>query len=469
MVHWLLQWLMPWSNLSAEGIKKDQIFDPFRVFFCAVLAPWSLFLWRLRAEDLVERRGNHALISHLLQADPKRVVVVTNGHPWLVRPIVRAMGLGKVQLVCGNVLPTRTDIRRIGKIAACSRQVPQFRPGNCLAISDSHDDFQMLTRARQGFLIDWRDAKNKADPLAHYFPFVLTTEGKYPKARVVRRHRFQEDFPVILIAFALAGIGLSSLDAFFAAPSEVLVALLSQVVGKAVALFFLFISFNVVYEIGYWDNDFIAAKNEDQPNVSPAMARFRAYPIRRGAWTWGVATGLLGTLLIALGDHLTALPMHARLTELLASQISASWVGLMADWAIAFVLWMIALVVTRKVFNLHNTLPETARIYSFYLLHALKLLAYAVLLPIALSGLILVISQIYRHWLGYAVYRFKGRKDDVPRMQVRGFFFIVLSILFALVVPPSSLFDLSWICGAVLLLSGKDSFRLPSIAPVKII
>lgn len=463
MVHWLLQWLMPWSSLAADGIRKDQILDPLRVFLCAVLAPWSLILWRLRAPGLVQKSGNKTLISHLLQADPKRVIVVTNGHPWLVRPIVRAMGLGKASLVCGNVLPTRTDIRRIGKIADCSRRLPLFRPGRCIAISDSHDDIQMLTRARQGFLIDWRDAKTKADPFAHYFPFVLTTEGKYPKARVVRRHRFKEDFPVILIAFALAGIGLSSLGAAIAAPAEVLPSLLTQVVGKAVALFFLFISFNVVYEIGYWDNDFIAAANEDQPNVSAAMERFRTYPIRRGAWTWGVVLGLLGTMLVALGGHLTALPFH----DLVMQQVSAPWAALVVTWALAFGLWIITLIVTRKVFDLHNTLPESGRIYSFYLLHALKLLAYAVLLPIALAGVILVISQIYRHWLGYAVYRFKGHKDDVPRMQVRGFFFLVLSAIFALAVPPASLFDLSWFFGAVLLLAGPDGFRLPRRVPDK--
>jgi phosphoserine phosphatase len=453
-LHWLLTWLMPWPRLAARGVAKDQMFDTLRVVLTALFSPWNLVRWRRRVKELVQQRANHTLLAALRLAGVDRVVVVTNGHPWLVRPLLRALGLGKARLICCGVLPGRSDIRRLGKFASCSRRLDEFRPGECIAISDSRDDFQMLTRVARGFLIDWRDAKKKADPLACYFPFVLTTEGKYPKARVVRRHRFQEDLPIILIAFALAGLGLPALEAVITDPAGTIPSLLSTVAGKAAALSLLFLSFNSVYEIGYWDNDFVAAAVEKSPNVSREMERFRNYPIRRGAWAWGIVCGMLGALVVAIGGFGPPLQLPVSLPSGLP--------GVFAVWAVVFAIWVAGLVTTRYVFNLHNSLPETARIYSFYLLHALKLLIYALAIPIALSGVILVTSQIYRHWLGYVVYRFQGRKDDVPRMQIRGFFFLVTSAIAAIATSPLAVIDLTWICGFVYFLAGPQGFRFPS-------
>ncbi|MFG1392501.1 haloacid dehalogenase-like hydrolase [Xanthobacter agilis] len=455
MIHWLISWLISGPKLAERGISKNQVFDPMRVFWSAILAPWSLLAWRSRARQLVAERGNWVLIEALLKAGLDRLVIVTNGHPWLVRPVVSAMGLDRAVLVCGDVRAGPGDIRQVGKISAISRRVPGFTPGKCIAISDSRDDIQMLTRTQRGYLIDWGDPKTKADPLSRYFPFVLTAEGKYPGARVVRRHRFQEDLPVIVLAFVFAGLGLQTLLALIADPVTAGLALVWMVAVKLAAVLLLFLSFNAVYEIGYWDNDFVASKGEAQPNVSKAMEKFRAYPIRQGAWRWGLGLGLFGTLLLALCRNADN-GMLAPLPE------SGAWAGDIAlRWAVAFALWFAGLLVSRRVFNLHNSLPETARIYSFYLLHVLKLLIYALLLPIGLAGVVLIMAQVYRHWVGYVVYRFKGRKDDIPRMQMRGFFFLVLSAMLALATPTAALFDLTWILGALLFLTGQHRFRWP--------
>lgn len=293
-VHWLLTWLVSWKSLANKGIHKHEIFDPLRILLCLLLAPWSALTWQLKAKRLARRHSNNVLLEHLNTLPPRKVIVVSNGHPWVLKPLLRAMGLGQAVLICGNILPGKTDIRRIGKLAACSRKIRGFTPEQTAIITDSADDADLLSNAGNAFLIDWDDHKTKADPLGSYFPFVLTDQGKYPGANVVKRHRFQEDFPVILAAYCLASappfIEMANMT------SAAVLALAGGALLAALSCFLFFVSFNAVYELGYWENDFVAARKEAAPNVSPQMQKFQDYPLRPAAWIWAACLGALGAV-----------------------------------------------------------------------------------------------------------------------------------------------------------------------------
>ena len=461
-IHWLVSWWTPWSKLAKKGIRKDQLFDPLRVLVTCLVSPWNLILWRIRARKLTAEKTNRPLVDALKTAGQERVVVVSNGHRWLVAPLVKAMGLDKATIVCGNRLPTKTDIRRIGKLAACSRDIPGFLPGRSIAISDSLDDIELLTRVRWGYLIDWNDPKDKADPLARYFPFVLTSEGKYPRAGVVRRHRFQEDLPVILAAFALAGLSFPALLGMAQAFQwQDALSLLISLGLKAAALFTLFVSFNTIYEIGYWQNDFISSQNEETPNVSAQMEKFRTYPVRRG-WIWGFGLGWIGTGLATLsGGSFTLFSV----LPFLNGPWTQGLTGFVLVWAVLCILWSGGLVVSRYVFRKHNTITELARIYTFFALHVLKLFLFALVLTPALSGVILIFAQVFRHRINYVVYRFKGDRSQTPKREVRGFFFVVLTLMMLAATSVFDVIDLTWLAGAILLTTTSGGSLLPFSLP----
>ncbi|MBL3705604.1 hypothetical protein GI582_23155 [Sulfitobacter sp. BDSS02] len=449
-VHWLLMWLMPWRKLARDGISRGQIFDPLRVVLCIVLAPWSLILWRQRAKALIWERSNTVLLRYLKAIPSDRVTLVSNGHPWVLKPLLRAMGLKRYRLVCGNVLPNRTDIRRLGKLAACARRIQDFDPDCAVTITDSRDDADLLGATGQGFLIDWRDVKHKADTLGTYFPMVMTDQGKYAGANVVTRHRFQEDLPVVLLAFALT---------VFPPLTEFSLDMLPAALGTgalaALACIFLFVSLNAVYEIGYWENDFVAAMREANPNVSPQMARFESYPFRPAAWIWAGVSGAIGVVLAAASGIDGPLE---RLLELPSQPF-------LLRTGILFVLWCGGLFVLRRLFRKHNFIAEPLRIYTFWALHSFKLLAYVLVFSTTLAGIVLVTAQVFRHWPGYLIYRFRGDKDATPRYELRAFFFLALSGMLALAVPLTEFLTVTWLFGAWFFL--RNGGHLPFFEPLR--
>jgi hypothetical protein len=387
---------------------------------------------------------------------PTRVTIVSLGHPWLVRPLLRAMGLRHFELICGNTLPTATDIRRIGKFAALARRSAKFVPSRTLAVSDAIEDEELLTNVRRGWLIDWHDRKDKFDPLTRYFPFVLTAEGKYFRAGVVRRHRFQEDLPVLAAVFIGALAAALWPEAPWAAvgdgaPSLVAAAAIAgYLLAGLASLFCFFVSFNAVYEIGYWENDFVASAREEKPAVNPGMERFRHYPIK-DAWSWGLGLGAIGALIAVLAG----LPSHF-------DAVVETWLPGLAPlpagarpaivFALDFVAWAIVLVIQRRLFKLHNEIRPRLRIYTFWMLHAFKLTAYAAIFAMTLSGALVVIAQVFRHWTHYLVYRFNGEKAAAPKGSIALFYFIAYSALVAVVVPARALFDATWALGAAFLI-----------------
>ncbi|MBT8154526.1 hypothetical protein KMP13_11575 [Epibacterium ulvae] len=448
VLHWLVTWLIPWKALARRGIQQHEFYDPIRITCCLFFMPWTLWSWSKAAPGYVERMVNFALLERLTSMDSKRIAIVSLGHPWLLRPLLNAMGLKDVQLICGHVLPGPHDIRRRGKLATCAQRISEFSPDQSIIITDSRDDDDLLNNTRKAFLIDWQDRKNKADPLAHYFPFVLTDRGKYAGANVVKRHRFQEDFPVILAAFALAVF--PALTSFSTLGLAEFVALIPSALLVALSCLCYFISFNAVYEIGYWENDFVAAQKEATPNVSPNMQKFKDYPLQPAVWIWATVLGALGT----------ALAQRAGITSpLLAPFVtSADTLSSGAEFCILLLIWCGVLAAQRGLFHLHNHAPERHRIYTFWSLHAFKLLCYGLIFPTSVAGVVLIIAQVYRHWPNYLIYRFQGDRAHTPKYGARAFFFLAFSLVILFAVPLSSLVNMTWLAGVWLFLYRQEYF-----------
>lgn len=448
-LHWIVEWFTPWKTLRKRGVTRDQLKDPMLIFYATILFPWTWVMWVLRAKKNIQGLENNVLVNLIKSRPVDKIAIVSMGHPWVLKPLLRAMGLGRYKLICGNIYPTRSDIRRVGKWKACMSKIRDLRPGGPIVVTDSMADADVLSQASQGFLIDWKDEKNKADYLSSYFPFVLTSNGKYAGQNVVKRHRFEEDFPLLLIAFLSCLIPVFA--PVFSDPSSLSLPQIGTIVFKTVAyvlaLLCFFISFNSVYEIGYWENDFVAAQREKKPNVSPKMQRFKNYPVHIGGWVWGVVLGGIGALIMYVSG--LASPVRS-IVELIGLPAITTIPAMIAAW-------ILVLIVQRIAFNIHNSIKPDSRIYSFFALHAYKLVIYAIMFPATIAGAFILVSQIFRHWINYVVYRFDGAKARTPKGNVRPFFLVSLTLIYVLMTLDLSVFNLVWALGFVFFITNMQS------------
>jgi hypothetical protein len=250
-------------------------------------------------------------------------------------------------------------------------------------ISDSLDDTDLLAAARVGLLIEPQGALFRAaDHL--YIPLRYTARAKYPLLYLCDQLLFVDLLLAVL------------------ATSRDFNALLHELV---VVPFFL-ISLMSVYELGYFENDMVAAGREQKPTLTENVERFRSFPIQYNAWIWAVALGATGAM---LAYHLELLPS----------------VG------VPLGSWIVALIVIRATFFVYNRRPAGSRITLYSILQFEKYAAIFVVLPPTLPGSILALSQMATMSVIYIVYRLGGNKTLFDRELFRFMLFIAGSIVLA--------------------------------------
>ena len=155
---------------------------------------------------------------------------------------------------------------------------------------------------------------------------MYTEKAKYPGKQPVLRTLLLDDLPVIVLSFTFVeGLGFASL----------------------LATGLLFAAMTCVYELGYRENDFVAAGREWRPTRSLALDAYRDYAMSPSAWIWAfVLSGVAILLLRGSGSSISL------------------WV--------TFAAWIGFLLVLRGTFWIHNHLSEKRRLASFAALHILK-------------------------------------------------------------------------------------------------
>lgn len=231
--------------------------------------------------------------------------------------------------------------------------------------------------------------------------------------------------------------------------SAAVLALAGGALLAALSCFLFFVSFNAVYELGYWENDFVAARKEAAPNVSPQMQKFQDYPLRPAAWIWAACLGALGAVCAAASG--VAQPLSGLLPVLPNSSGA-----LLLQVALLLAIWLLALWGLRILFKAHNSVEETRRIYTFWGLHSYKLFCYALLFPISVAGVVLVVAQVFRHWPNYLIYRYKGDRSNSPKQEMRAFVFLALTVMMLFALPVSEVVTLTWLAGAWLFLRKEE-------------
>jgi phosphoserine phosphatase len=394
----LLRKWQPWMWVKSEN--SQFLYQDFlRVAVVSLCMPWTCLTWLVQGPRLWRRHCNEELTDRLLAVADRPIVIVSYGFSHIIRPMLRASPLRDRRLVCSRLFPWPRNIRRKGKEVALANVVGEKAMREGLAVTDSLEDAPLLNTVKIPLLVRWKEVRTTPCTSLFYYPFRYTNEGKYPGRRILINQQFGEDLVV-----ALLGYGFQV-----------------QTPAALLGLLVLFVSFFAVYEIGYYENDFLAAKKEKKPIVSPQAARFAHYPIRSQGWLWGICLGAAGCALVG--------PL-SRFPYLLAS-------------------WLGCLVAVRVVFRLHNILKPAWRIPTFTGLQIGKTFSYAAVLPLHPVSAIILVSQILRQCINYLVYRIRGSSQNVNRQQLRLFSFIILSAGYAVWAKSLEGFvSVSYVCAA---------------------
>ncbi|WP_028080677.1 haloacid dehalogenase-like hydrolase [Solimonas soli] len=384
----LLDVLKPWRWTGGESTR-----DVWRVRVILTLLPWTLRRWWRRVPGLVRDHRNVALLEALAPAGP-RAWVVTAGFAPIVAPLIEALGLDHGRVLACSLF--ELDDRRLGKLPRVVAALGEKSLRDSLVLTDSPDDDALLEACARPLHVVWPNALYRR-ALSHvYLPGQYLTLVKRPGERYILRGILQEDFAFWLLAsLALAAAPLT----------------------HALGLGALLLSFWTIYELGYVDNDRIAARYEREPKLSAA---FHQAPVATPVvqpWLWAAAAGSAGIWLLRW-------PAPPGMRDALA--------------------WAAMLLATHLWFRFYNRVDKATRVWLYPGLQAARSVAFAVIVPVCLGGAIALGAHVLARWMPYVVYR-NGRSSwpEVPFHLLRLVFYVVLMLMLTLVDGPVVLCNLS--------------------------
>lgn len=338
--------------------------DLVRVLSVACFLPWSLLIWKWQAKRVAAARLNRPLWDLVSGGN---VHVASLGFSSIIGPLLRGLG-GGIGFTASPLFRPSKNLRRVGKVEVLRERLTPEAVGSSIAVTDSHEDLPLLRAVAKPFLMKWEEP---ALPTPAYLPLRYTAEGKYPGKRILVTQHFGEDFWVLLLGYAWT----------------------MQSVAAVVPLFLAFFS---IYEIGYFENDFHAARREKSPVLAPQHSRFANYRIGF-AWLWAALFSAGGVWFLP-GDYVRNL---------------AIWAGV--------------LVGVRLLFAAYNRTPVGGRTWIYPFLQLFKSFCLLPLVPTVIPGFLLLTSQTLRQITNYNVYRAGGDTQKFSRQTHRAIMFVVLA------------------------------------------
>lgn len=230
----------------------------------------------------------------------------------------------------------------------------------CAVITDSDQDIDLLRASGAPLRVVWPEAAPEDTFRRLYFPTRYISKVKRPGSNYVRSVIVKEDIALWIVSSA----GLAT----------------THLIPHIIGLLLLAVSFWAIYEMGYIDNDRIAAKHEADPALTKEFHRRQlTIPLWKPV-IWAIVTGVAGIFVLRL-------PETPRLLDF------AEWAGV--------------LLFLSGVYWLYNRIDKQTRIYVFPVLHILRTSAFVVLVPILPIAAIAFVIHIVIRWVNYYVYRIK--------------------------------------------------------------
>lgn len=412
-VHVLLAWLdqlRPWLVLRLLGWTRQQaVFvmrDWLRIVLVCLVAPWSLLTWRRFVQSAAGDDANQPLLQALREASDngRQIIVASHGFSPVIGPLVRAL-LPDAQSLGSSFWLGWLDRYR-GKARAITARLGTSTLQTALFVTDhAHNDRDVLEACQDSHVVKWPAARFEPAGTQAYIPFRYTMLAKHPGRQYVLR---------VFLGVDAAVIALATLPA---SPAPLALA-------AAITLFMM--SFFIVFEVGYHENDRIGAEREAKPVLTEARLAHLGRMNEPWAWIWAFLAAIPGFWLMHLAHP------------------AASMVGLVASW-------VVLLIITRGLFAIFNRIDEKSRtlLYPFLQLCKGVGVVVALSLEVTLAGMLLLLAQPISRWIPYIVYRYGDVRWQTPDRLFRLILFVVLAITVDVIHPGPLLSDWSfWLIAA---------------------
>ncbi len=375
--------LKPWRVLPGGAMGAFVWRDVLRLWIVALVMPWTWGFWRRAGAAEARAHLNRDLLDRL---GGRLFYVVTFGFAPIVKPLLT--GIVPPERIIAAPFPRGAAYRKAGKLKAVTDVLGADAVASATVITD-HDghDADLLRVCWAKVVMEWPNHREIRAHADSYVPFDYTSKVKHKTHPHVKRVFLGED--AFMLALATAGAAVNPL---LMIPVVVLLS----------------VSFSIVYEIGYADNDRMGPRVEERPTRHEGQDR----------WPFGTIAATN-----ALAGFVLALPAFACLAFLPGAQSGVS--GLAVDWALY-------LAISVGVFLVFNRLPPEWRVGPFALLQWLKGfgIAWLLALPMTLAGGILLASELINRMIPYTVYRLRGTRPSLPGQTLRLILFCALMVAF---------------------------------------
>lgn len=405
----VLEYLRPWNVVFGRQ-RGPKLRDWIRVLLMSTLFPWSLLAWPKRAKSLAKTYENTVLSQPISQSSSQNIIVASNGFDFIIRPILKHMSISCDRLVACRSFMGFQD-RQDGKKRLLEQHLSSDVLADSILVTDSLDDQELLDFVRHPYLVEWNSEQFSSSIPPGYFPFFYLEKIKKANQNFFVRSILVDEFIPFIFLFA------------WPQPNPLIFGL---------GLLFLHVSFWLIYEMGYMENDLIAETYEKNPTLSQyyLWGKNRIDFVR--PWFWSLS---FGAAALFIWNVLELKPTDW------SNVVSF---GFLKTLTVDLGLWGLYLLLTRAVYRLYNYINEASRIWLYPVLQALKFSGFFIFIPVTPLAIAYLLALVNSRWIPYAIYRCGGLKayPDFPTQLAQLFGFLVIGGLLCLSGSSSSFLSL---------------------------
>ncbi|ELS04637.1 hypothetical protein Xen7305DRAFT_00043730 [Xenococcus sp. PCC 7305] len=407
----VLSFTKPWRFLIKSS-KDSEVRDWFLIIFLTLLLPWNIFLWQNTAKKFARNYSNYELITELSKNNKTNLIIATLGFQFVVEPILKSMAIEYNQLISCRFWQGASD-RKKGKLAMVQESMKDEQISEGMLITDSLDDESLLKEVAYPFLITWSKAQYNSPMADIYFPLYYLEKIKRPGENYLLKAILLDDFPILFLAFS------------WLSPQPVL---------HGISIIFLAISFWCIYEYGYYENDLVAEKYENDPQISQNYLDYKHSANWWIPWIWSIAFGGIGIVFLEASRQATSIFDWGWLQN--------SNLGL-DDGISLGIYWIGFLLVSRLCFWVYNYVNKKTRIWLYLLLQITRYCGFLVVTASNIVGMSALLCQIFVRSISYIIYRYAGgtKKSwpDLPEQFLKLLLFVPMIVGLSIVTADWSI------------------------------
>ena len=404
-----IAFLKPWKLLarsSDEGAARDW----FLVVISTVLMPWNLLFWPRVARDMGLKHTNLELTEELNKNSQTKVIVATLGFNFIISPILEHMPVKYQQLIGCRFWNGLKD-RNKGKLEMVKEQLSSEDIAASILVTDSLDDLPLLKQVDKPILMVWDKAQYNYPMSDIYFPLMYIHKVKRIGENYIAKAILLDDLPILLLSLTWIS---------------------SQHLIHGLGILLLTISFWCIYEYGYYENDVVADRYEQNPTLSKSYYNSQITMNWWQPWIWALMLGGLGTFALALcqfNPSLYPVALNGDISEVSVQSVVllSAWVGFLASSRLSF--WV------------YNIVNKQTRIWLYMVLQLCRYCGFLAVTGTNLVGISILLAHTLSRTISYIVYRYAGgSKKDWPKLQEK----FLRSLLFIVVVGFLSVATADW-------------------------